>query len=396
MTQQRAPKFETIAVHGGHFRADPVTGAVVPPIYLTTSYQFQSTEHARRIFGLEEIGYTYTRTVNPTREFLERRVAALEGGVGALALATGKAASLYALLNLAHAGDNVVVAEDVATGRNAGLLSALRQLGVDVRLASVGDANSFGKLTDARTRAYYAESLSVPYLRTFEIDSVAKTARQFGVPLIIDNTALPLSCRPFERGAAVVIYSAAEYLGGHGTTDGGLIIDGGRFSWEAHGARFPTLTEPDTSYHGVVWTQLVKKWNASPFVARTRAHLLRDLGAAINPLAVFQLIQGIETLPLRLRRQSANTQKVATYLAGHPKISALATGASLIALDLADTEAVSRFREALSLFESTAIYGGVRSAVVDSPPAEKRVLLSIGLEHPGDILADLEMALARA
>ncbi|HEY0329643.1 MAG TPA: PLP-dependent transferase [Rhodopseudomonas sp.] len=396
MTTQQGAKFETIAVHGGSFRSDPVTGAVVPPIYLTTSYQFQNTEHARRIFGLEELGYTYTRTVNPTREFLERRIAALEGGVGALALATGKAAALYAVLNIARAGDNVVVSADITQGRNASLPTALRQLGVEVRLASAEEGGAFGRLTDARTRAYYAESLSVPELRPFPIKAVAETADQLGVPLIIDNTALPLSCRPFELGAAVVIYSAAEYLGGHGTTDGGLIIDGGRFSWEAHAARLPTLIEPDGSYHGVVWTELVKQWNASPFVARTRAHLLRDLGAAINPLAVFQLIQGVETLPLRLRRHHANAQQVATYLASHPKVAGLASGAALIAFDLADAQAAARFKTALWLFEDAATYGGVRSAVIAAPATANRLLLSIGLENPRDIVDLLAAALAAA
>ncbi|MBB5046889.1 O-acetylhomoserine (thiol)-lyase [Rhodopseudomonas rhenobacensis] len=396
MTTQQAAKFETIAVHGGSFRADPVTGAVVPPIYLTTSYQFQNTEHARRIFGLEELGYTYTRTVNPTREFLERRIAALEGGVGALALATGKAASLYALLNLARAGDNVVVSADIAKGRHAGLPITLHQLGIEVRLACADDVGSFVRLTDARTRAYFVESLSVPELRPFPIESVADTANQLGVPLIVDNTALPLSCRPFELRAAVVVYSAAEYLGGHGTTDGGLIVDGGGFSWEAHAARLPTLVEPDSSYHGVVWTELVKKWKASPFVARTRAHLLRDLGAAINPLAVFHLIQGIETLPLRLRRHNANAQQVAAYLAGHPKVSGLASGAALIGFDLADTQATTRFKKALWLFESAATYGGVRSAVIAPSTAANHVLLSIGLENPRDIIGVLQAALAEA
>ena len=393
MTPKPQLKPETLAVHGGPFRADPVTGAIAAPIYLTTSYQFRDSEHARRVFGLEELGYTYTRTVNPTREFLERRVAALEGGVSALALATGKAASLYSILNLANAGDNAVIAADVAGDRNKGLLAALRQLGVEVRLANPDEAGSFGRLTDERTRAYYAESLNVPQLRPFPIAATAETARRKGVPLIVDNTALPLSCRPFELGAALVIYSAAEYLGGHGAADGGLIIDSGNFSWEEHAARFPSLTAPDDSYHGVVWTELMKKWNAPAFVPRTRAHLLRDLGAAINPLAVFQIIQGVETLPLRLQRQSANAAKAAALLAAHPKVSRLATGSALIAFDLADECAAACFKEGLWLFETTGTYGGVRSAVVPAP-APNRVLLSIGLEHPDDILRNLEQALA--
>lgn len=395
MTQPHAANVETLAVHGGSFRSDPVTGAVVPPIYLTTSYQFQDTEHARRIFALEEIGYTYTRTVNPTREFLERRVSALEGGVGALALATGESASLYALLNITHSGDNVVLSPDIVTGRNAGLVASLRQFGIDVRFAAeTGSAESFAAATDARTRAYYVESLSVPQLRAFPLTGAAEAAQQAGVPLIVDNTAQPLSVRPFEHGAALVIYSAAEYLGGHDGAQGGLIIDGGRFSWEAHGTRLPTLSEPDASYHGVVWTELVKKWNASPFVARTRAHLLRDLGAAINPLAVFQIIQGVETLPLRLRRQTANAREVATYLGAHPKVSGLATGAALIAFDLPSAAAAARFTDALTLFDPAVTYGGVRSAVLDRTSTSPRVVLSIGLEHAGDLLADLDSALA--
>ena len=242
-TSNRHP--ETLALHGGVFRSDPVTGAVAPPIYLTTSYQFRDSEHARRLFALEELGYTYTRTINPTREVLERRVAALEGGFAALALATGIAASLYSLLNLVRAGDNVIVSADVAGGRNVGLLSSLRQFGIEVRLAEPGKPETFVALADDRTRAYYAESLSVPGLRLFPVAEVAQSGLKIGVPLIIDNTALPVTCRPLEQGAAVVIYSAAEYLDGHATTTGGLIVDGSKFPWAEHAARFPSLTEPD-------------------------------------------------------------------------------------------------------------------------------------------------------
>lgn len=364
---------ETLALHGGLFRADPVTGAVAPPIYLTTSYQFRDSEHARRLFALEELGYTYTRTINPTREILERRVAALEGGVAALALATGIAASLYALLNLTWAGDNVIISADVADGRNAGLLASLRQFGIEVRLADPEKPETFLALTDDRTRAYYAESLGVPGLHLFPIAEVAQLGLSAGVPLIIDNTALPLTCRPLDLGAAVMVYSAAEYLGGHATTAGGLIVDGGKFPWAEHAARFP---------------------NATPFVPRTRAHLLRDFGAAINPMAVFQLIQGVETLPLRIRRHSANARRASAYLAEHPKVSGLAAGhGALIAFDLSSAEAVRCFVDALWLFRVSKAYGDVRSTVV-APQTGKRVLLSIGLEHEDDILADLEQALA--
>jgi O-acetylhomoserine (thiol)-lyase len=393
-TANRHP--ETLALHGGLFRSDPVTGAVVPPIYLTTSYQFRDSEHARRLFALEELGYTYTRTINPTREVLERRVAALEGGVAALALATGIAASLYALLNLAWAGDNVIISADVAGGRNAGLISALRQFGVEVRLADLQKPETFLALTDDRTRAYYAESLSIPGLRLFPIAEVAQSGLKAGIPLIIDNTALPLTCRPLDLGAAIVAYSAAEYLGGHATTAGGLIVDGGTFPWAEHAARFPSLTEPDDSYHGVIWTEVVKKWNAAPFVPRTRAHLLRDFGSAINPMAVFQLIQGVETLPLRIRRHNANAQRTAAYLVEHPKVAGLAAGhGALIAFDLPSSAAARRIIDALWLFRVSKAYGDVRSTVV-APVTGNRVLLSIGLEHEDDILADLEQALAQA
>ncbi len=393
-TANRHP--ETLALHGGVFRSDPVTGAVVPPIYLTTSYQFRDSEHARRLFALEELGYTYTRTINPTREVLERRVAALEGGFAALALATGIAASLYSLLNLAWTGDNVVISADVAGGRNAGIVSSMRQFGIEVRLADPEKPETFIALTDERTRAYYAESLSVPGLQHFPIARVAQSGLSAGVPLIIDNTALPLTCRPLDLGAAIVIYSAAEYLGGHAATTGGLIVDSGKFPWPEHAARFPSLTEADDSYHGVVWTEVVKKWNAMPFVPRTRAHLLRDLGAAINPMAVFQLIQGIETLPLRIRRHNSNARRTASYLAEHPKVSALSAGnGALIGFDLPSAEAVSRFVDALWLFRVSKAYGDVRSTVV-APVTGNRVLLPIGLEHEDDILSDLEQALAKA
>jgi O-acetylhomoserine (thiol)-lyase len=387
---------ETLALHGGQFRSDPVTSSVAPPIYLTTSYQFRDNEHARRLFALEELGYTYTRTINPTREFLERRVAALEGGVAALALATGIAASLYALLNLARAGDNVVISAGVASGRNAGLLASLRQLGVEARLADPERPEDFLALTDGRTRAYHAESLSLPDLRLFPIAEVARLARGAGVPLLIDNSALPLTCRPFELGAAVAIYSAAEYFGGHATTQGGLIVDSGQFRWEEHAARFPTLTEPDESYHGVVWTEVVKKWGAAPFVPRTRARLLRDLGAAINPMAVFQLIQGVETLPLRIRRHTANAKRAAAFLVGHPKVAGLAAEGAFIAVDLPSAEAAKRFVSALWLFRVSRAYGDVRSVVVAPALMGSRALLSVGLEHEDDILADLDRALGQS
>lgn len=377
---------ETLALHGGSFRADPATGAVVPPIYFTTSFQFRDSEHARRLFYLEELGYTYTRTVNPSREVLERRVTALEGGKAALALATGAAAAANVMLSLTLTGDNVVVAADAAHGRHAGLVTQLRRFGIDVRVA---EPAGFAAATDDRTRAWFAESLSVPSLSRFPIARVAAQGRALGVPLVVDNTALPLTSRPLAEGAAAVVYSATEVLGGHGTTNGGLIIDGGDFSWES--PRFPTLSAPDPSYHGAVWVEVVKKWGASPLIARARAGLLRDFGATISPMDVFHLIQGVETLPLRVRGHAANAARVATFLEGHAAVSNLAADGALVAFDVADS---SRFIEALELFLRTAEYGAARSAAILPAPAPNRVLLSIGLEHPDDIVADLAQALS--
>jgi|AGTN01.1.fsa_nt_gi O-acetylhomoserine sulfhydrylase len=392
MTAQRptnARRPETLALHGGAFRADPATGAVAPPIYLTTSYQFRDAEHARRLFALEELGYTYTRTSNPGREVLERRVAALEGGAAALALSDGANASVCALLNLAVAGDNLVVAAEVAEGPNAGLLTALGRLGIGIRLAAP-TAEAFRRATDAGTRAYYAESLAIPSLRRFPIAAVAGAGRAAGVPLLVDNSALPLTCRPFEEGAAVAIYSGAGFLGGHGTTDGGVIVDSGTFPWEEHAERLPSLHQPDPSYHGTVWVQVVKQWGASPFVARTRARHLRDFGGTISPLNVFHLIQGVETLPLRVRRHNANAMRVAAFLNAHPWVSAVAAGqGALLAFDLPGTTA--RFARDLKLFHRSGTFGEVRSTVVAA--RNRRIVLSIGLEHPDDIAADLAQAM---
>lgn len=384
---------ETLALHGGSHRTDPATGAVAPPIYFTTSYQFRSAEQARRVFALEELGYTYTRTINPGREVLERRMAALEGGAAALALSNGASAMLYALLNLAVAGDNVVVAAEVAAGPSAGTLTALRRLGVDVRLAEP-TAEAFRRAADRQTRAYYAESLAMPALRRFPIAVVAEAGNAIGVPLLVDNSALPLTLRPLAEGAAVVVYSAAGYIGGHGTTDGGLIIDGNTFPWEAHAERFPSLTRPDPCYHGAVWVEVVKKWNASPFIARTRARYLRDFGGAISPMDVFQLIQGVETLPLRIRQHNASATLVREFLAGHPQAEQVEGGhGALVAFTPAGGDAPG-FARSLRLILSTGAYGDTRSTVAGI--SSGRVLLSVGLEHPDDILADLDQALTPA
>src|ERR1700744_1977701 len=249
---------ETLALHGGAYRADLVSGAVAVPIYQTTSFQFRDTDHADRLFALDEGGHIYTRVSNPTQDALEQSVAALEGGAAALAVASGQAASAYSLLNLAQAGDNIVSSPDLSGGTWTLFSQTLKQFGVETRFVDPSDPEAFRRATDDKTRAYYAEILPNPKLNVFPIKEVADIGRTFGVPLIAGNTATPLMARPFEHGPAIVVYSATKYIGGHGTSIGGLIIDGGNFPWEEHVARFPLLTQPDGAYHEAIWTEAAK------------------------------------------------------------------------------------------------------------------------------------------
>jgi O-acetylhomoserine (thiol)-lyase len=373
---------QTLALHGGH-RADPHTGATAAPIYFTTSYHYPSAEYARSLFDLEVIGYTYTRTSNPSREVLERRLSAMEGGKAALALASGAAAVANALLSLAQTGDNVVFARKTLDGGGRELAVQLGRFGIEAR--SAGSVDEFVAATDARTRLWFAESLTLPGLERFPIAAVAQAGRDLGVPLVIDNSSLPFLVRPVEEGAAVVVTSTAAYLTGRGASVGGVLVDGGTFSWESD--RFPTLHAPDPSYHGVVWTELVKKWNASPLIARARGGVLRDLGAAISPMAVFQILQGLETLPLRMRAHAENAAAVASFLASRPEATGLKAEGGLVAFDLPDAP---RFVEALSLFRPEAEFGALRSSV--AVLADDRILLSVGAEHADDVVADLAAA----
>jgi len=425
-------RFETLALHGGSYRADPVSGAVAVPIYQTTSYQFQDTAHASRLFALEEIGNIYTRVQNPTQDALEQRVAALEGGVQALALASGQTASAYAVLNLAQAGDNIVSSTDLYGGTWTLFSQTLKQFGIETRFVDPADPEAFGRATDAKTRAYYAEILPNPKLNVFPIREVANIGRSLGVPLIADNTATPLIARPLEHGAAVVVYSATKYIGGHGTSIGGLIVDGGNFSWENHAARFPLLTEPDEAYHGAIWTEAAKPIGPIAYILRIRVKLLRDIGAAISPFNAFQLIQGLETLPLRLRQHNDNAVKVANFLSGHPSVAhvifpGLQNGESrrradvylnggygaLVGFELkGGVEAGRRFIDALKLLYHVANIGDARSLAIHPASTTHQQLtpdqqlaagvtpgyvrLSVGLEHPDDILEDLSQALVAA
>jgi O-acetylhomoserine (thiol)-lyase len=425
-------RFETLVLHGGPYRADPATGAVAVPIYQTTAYQFQDTGHASRLFALEELGNIYTRVQNPTQDALEQRIAALEGGAAALAVASGQTASAYAVLNLAQAGDNIVSSTDLYGGTWTLFAQTLKQFGIETRFVDPSDPNNFANATDAKTRAYYAETLPNPKLNVFPIREVADIGRAQGVPLIVDNTASPLIARPFDHGAAVVVYSATKYIGGHGTSIGGLIIDGGNFPWERHAERFPLLTTPDEAYHGAIWTEAAKPPGPIAYALRARVKLLRDLGAAISPFNAFQLIQGLETLPLRLRQHNANAIQVANFLAGHPSVSSvifpglqsgenrrradayLAGGyGGLVGFELrGGVEAGRRFIDALKLLYHVANIGDARSLAIHPAstthqqltPEEQLaagvtpgyVRLSVGLEHPEDILADLAQALDKA
>ncbi len=422
---------ETLALHAG-WRADPATHSLAVPIYQTTSYQFDSPEHAANLFALKELGNIYTRIMNPTTDVLEKRLAAMEGGVAALAVASGQAASALAVQNLARAGDNIVASTDLYGGTWNLFANTLKDQGLEVRFVDPADPHAFANATDARTRAYYAETLPNPKLRVFPIAEMAETGRKQGIPLIMDNTAAPLLVRPFEHGAAVVIYSATKYIGGHGTSIGGVIIDGGNFDWAAHPERQPLLNTPDASYHGAVWSEAAKPLGPIAYILRARVVMLRDLGAALSPFNAFQLLQGLETLPLRMERHAENAYEVANYLTRRADVSrviypGLARGTDwtladkylkgayggLVGFELAGgAEAGKRFISALKLFYHVANIGDARSLAIHPAstthsqlsPAEQEatgvtpgyVRLSIGIEHVDDILEDLEQALDAA
>jgi O-acetylhomoserine (thiol)-lyase len=279
---------ETLVLHAGQ-RKDAATGAVAVPIYQTTSFQFDDTGHAARLFGLEELGNIYSRIGNPTSDVLEQRVAALEGGAAALAVSSGQAAEFIAVQNITHAGDNIVTSTDLYGGTWNLFANTFRTLGIEARFVDPADPEAFARATDARTRAYFAETLPNPKLRVFPLTEVAQIGRSLGVPLIVDNTAAPILARPFDHGAAIIVHSTTKYIGGHGTSIGGIIVDGGNFDWDKHADRFPALTRPDPSYHGAVWTEAAKPLGPIAFLLKARVTLQRDFGAAISPFNAFIL-----------------------------------------------------------------------------------------------------------
>jgi O-acetylhomoserine (thiol)-lyase len=422
---------ETLVLHAG-WRADPTTGSVAVPIHQTTSYQFQDTQHAADLFALKTFGNIYTRIMNPTVDVLEQRITALEGGVGAIATASGQAASAFSIQNLARAGDNVVASTDLYGGTWNLFANTLKDQGIEVRFVDPADPEAFGRASDARTRAYYAETLPNPKLAVFPIAEVAAIGRELGVPLIMDNTAAPVLVRPLEHGAAIVVYSTTKYIGGHGTSIGGMIVDGGNFDWAAHAERFPSLNAPDPSYHGAVWTEAVKPLGLIAYIIRARTVLLRDLGAAMSPFNAFLFLQGLETLPLRIERHCENTQRVVDFLKTRPEVAriihpSVQTGPAreraerylkgrfggLVGFELAaGAEAGRRFIDALKLFYHVANIGDARSLAIHpastthsqlSPEDQLAtgvspgyVRLAVGLEHIDDIVADLAQALDAA
>jgi O-acetylhomoserine (thiol)-lyase len=427
MTDSTNP--ETIVLHAG-WRRDESTTAVAVPIYQTTSYQFDSPDHAAKLFALEEFGNVYTRIMNPTTDVLEKRVAALEGGVAGLAMSSGQASEFISITNITHAGDNIVSSTDLYGGTWNLFQNTLSTMGIEVRFVDPSDPEAFRRATDDRTKCYFAETLPNPKLEVFPVAEVAAIGRELGVPLIMDNTAAPILCRPIEHGAAIVVHSTTKYIGGHGTSIGGMIVDGGNFDWEAHAERFPMLNQPDPSYHGAVWTEAVKPLGPIAYIIKARVTLLRDIGTAMSPFNAFQFIQGLETLALRMERHCENTAKVADYLAGHDKITRVIFPGfmegeakrradkylkggygALVGFELAGgAEAGKRFIEALQMFYHVANIGDARSLAIhpattthsqlsaeeqlQTGVTEGYVRLAVGIEHIDDIIADLEQALA--
>ncbi len=428
MSQVQSTHPETIALHAG-WRNDPATGAVAVPIYQTTSFQFESADHAADLFALKQLGNIYTRIMNPTADVLEKRVAALEGGAAALAVASGQAASALAVQNLARAGDNIVSSTDLYGGTWNLFANTFRDQGIEVRFVDPADPQAFARATDDRTRAYYAETLPNPKLQVFPIAEVAAIGRPLGIPLIMDNTAAPLLVRPFDHGAAVVVYSATKYLGGHGTSIAGLIVDGGNFDWALHPDRQPALHRADPSYHGAVWVEAARPLGPIAYVLKARVTLLRDLGPALSPFSAFMILQGIETVALRMERHCSNAQAVADFLAARPEVARVIhpskhTGEAaartarymrrglggLVGLELAGgADAGRSFIDRLRMVLHVANIGDARTLAIHPAStthsqldAEEQmaagvspgyIRLSIGIEHIDDILADLGQAL---
>ncbi len=424
-------KFETQSVHAG-YSPDPTTKAVAVPIYQTAAYAFDSAQHGADLFDLKVPGNIYTRIMNPTQDVLEKRVAALEGGIAALALASGQAAVTYAIQTIAEAGDNIISSTALYGGTYNLLAHTLPQFGITTRFADHRNPDSFAPLIDERTKAIFVESLGNPQGNVTDIRRIADIAHAHGIPLIVDNTvASPYLLRPIEHGADIVVHSLTKYLGGHGTTIGGAIVDSGKFPWAEHKAKFKRLNEPDPSYHGVVYTEAL---GAAAYIGRARVVPLRNTGAAISPFNAFLILQGIETLALRMERITDNALKVAQHLQKHAKVAWVnfaalpghpdhalaqkylggkASGLLTFGVKAPEgqgREAGARFLDALQLFTRLVNIGDAKSLATHPASTTHRQLspeelakagvpvdavrLSVGIEHIDDLLADLDQALA--
>jgi O-acetylhomoserine (thiol)-lyase len=428
-TDIEAQGFETLALHGGQ-EPDPTTNARAVPIYQTTSYTFDSADHAADLFGLREFGNIYTRIMNPTNDVFEKRVAALEGGVGALAFSSGSAAVTFSILNIAGAGDHVVSANSLYGGTYNLFVHTLPRFGLDIDLVDPTEPEDFRKAIKPSTKLLYAETVGNPKLDTLDIAAVADIAHEAGIPLIVDNTmATPYLIRPIDHGADIVVHSATKFIGGHGTSIGGVVVDSGGFDW-AQNHKFPGLVEPDASYHGLRFHEAL---GPITYVVKLRVSLLRDIGAALSPFNAFLFLQGLETLPLRMERHSTNALAVARHLQGHPKVTWVSYPglASHPAHELArqyhhrdlygailgfgiagGREAGRRFVESTELFSHLANIGDAKSLAIhpattthsqltaeeqlETGVTDDFVRLSVGIETLDDIIADLDQALARA
>jgi len=422
-------KTETLALHGGQ-EADPTTGSRAVPIYQTTSYQFKSTDHAANLFGLKEFGNIYTRLMNPTTDVLEKRIALLDGGVGALAVASGQSAITIALLNIAQAGDEIVSADNLYGGTYNLFHYTFERLGIKVKFVPSGDLDAFQKAITPKTKAIYAESIGNPKLNVSDLEGLSKLAHKNGLPLILDNTVSPYLLRPIDFGVDIVVYSATKFIGGHGTSLGGLIVDSGKFDWTS--GKFPLIAAPDPSYHGINFVEALKPLGNIAYIIKARVVLLRDLGAAVSPFNSFLFLQGLETLHLRMPRHSENALAVAKFLEKHPKVSWVnypgldsspekekvkkylpkGSGAILGFGIKGGSVAGKKFIDSLELISHLANVGDAKSLAIHPATTTHQQLssgeqlatgvtpdfirLSIGIEHIDDIIADIKQALERA
>jgi O-acetylhomoserine (thiol)-lyase len=422
-------KTETLALHGGQ-DADPTTGSRAVPIYQTTSYQFKDTKHAANLFGLKEFGNIYTRLMNPTTDVFEKRIALLDGGVGALAVASGQSAITLALLNIAQAGDEIVSADNLYGGTYNLFHYTFSRLGITVKFVKSNDLDALQKAITPKTKAIYAESIGNPKLDVADIEGIAGIAHKNGIPFVLDNTVSPYLLRPIDFGVDIVVYSATKFIGGHGTSLGGVIVDSGKFDWT--NGKFPLIAEPDPSYHGINFVEALKPMGNIAYIIKARVCLLRDLGPALSPFNSFLFLQGLETIHLRMSRHSENALAVADFLEKHPKVSwvnypglkssleqkrvkkYLPKGAgAIIGFGIkGGAEAGKKFIESLELISHLANVGDAKTLAIHPATTTHQQLsseeqlatgvtpdfirLSIGIEHIDDIIADIQQALVKA